>query len=157
MHRGRLQEAVMAFAFVVFFGIPPISFADQTSTNTATDKTATMKIKEEGTDVARTIKNYTVKQRDEAVRKAKEAFADLDTRIDHMESRFDKRWNQMDESARKKARATMHSLRKQRTEVAEWYGSLKHSSSAAWKDVKTGFSKSYEDLKATFMKAEREY
>jgi replication fork clamp-binding protein CrfC len=157
MHRERLKEVALVFALAIIFGIMSMYFADQTSAATDTDKTATQKIKEEGTDVARTIQNYTVKQRDEAVRKAKEALADLDTRIDRMESRFDKKWNQMDESAREKARATMHSLRKQRTEVAEWYGSLKHSSAAAWKDVKKGFSKSYENLKATFMKAEREY
>ena len=157
MHRKRLKEGALVFALAIFFGITSMSFADQTSAATDTDKTATEKIREEGTDVARTIKSYTVKQRDEAVRKAKEALADIDTRIDRMESRFDKKWNQMDESARVKARATMRSLRHQRTEVAEWYGSLKHSSAAAWKDVKKGFSKSYEDLKAAFMKAEREY
>jgi hypothetical protein len=157
MHRERLKEAALAFALAIFFGVMPMSFADQTSAATDTDKTATQKIKEEGTDFARTIKSYTVKQRDEAVKKAKEALTDIDTRIDRMESRFDKKWNQMDESAREKARATMRSLRNQRTDVAEWYGSLKHSSATAWKDVKKGFSKSYEDLKAAFMKAEREY
>ena len=157
MHRESLKEVALVFALAIFFGITSMSFADQTSAATDTDKTATEKIREEGTDVARTIKSYTIKQRDEAVKKAKEAIADIDRRIDRMESRFDKKWNQMDESARVKARATMRSLRHQRTEVAEWYGSLKHSSAAAWKDVKKGFSKSYEDLKAAFMKAEREY
>jgi ElaB/YqjD/DUF883 family membrane-anchored ribosome-binding protein len=157
MHRKRLKEGALVFALAIFFGITSMPFADQTSAATDTNKTATEKIKEEGTDIARTIKSFTVKQRDEAVRKAKEALADIDTRIDRMESRFDKKWNQMDESAREKARATMRYLRHQRTEVAEWYGSLKHSSAAAWKDVKKGFSKSYEDLKAAFMKAEREY
>jgi len=153
MRKKRLKEAALVFAFAVVLGITPASFADQMSTGKNTDKTVTEKIRQEGVD----IKNYTVKQRDEAVRKAKEALVDLDARIDRMESRLDKKWSQMDESAREKARATMNSLRKQRTEVAEWYGSLKHSSASAWKEVKKGFSKSYEDIKTAFTKAEREY
>lgn len=96
MHRERLKEAALMFALAIFFGITPMSFADQTSAATNTDKTATQKVEKESTDIARTIQSYTIKQKDEAVRKAKEALADLDTRIDRMESQFDKKWNQMD-------------------------------------------------------------
>jgi len=157
MHRGRLKEAALVFAFAVFFGITTMSFADQKTVGTETEKTTTQKIKEEATDLSQTIKNYTIKQKDDAVIKAKDALVDMDTRIDRMENRIAEKWSQMDESARDKARATMKSLRKQRTEVAEWYGSMKQSSASAWKDVKKGFSKSYDDLKATFTKAESEY
>jgi hypothetical protein len=48
-------------------------------------------------------------------------------------------------------------LRKQRNEVAEWYGGLKHSASNAWEDVKKGFLKSYQALRDTFDKAHSEF
>jgi hypothetical protein len=63
----------------------------------------------------------------------------------------------MDQSAREKAMATLSTLRKQRNEVAEWYGGLKHSASNAWEDVKKGFLKSYQELQDTFDKAHSEF
>ena len=68
-----------------------------------------------------------------------------------------KKWGQMDQSARKKARASLKALRKQRNEVAEWYGGLKHSSSNAWEDVKKGFLNSYQVIRDTFDKVQGEF
>ena len=63
----------------------------------------------------------------------------------------------MDQSARTKARETLTALQKKRTEVAEWYGGLKHSSRNAWEDVKAGFLKSYHELCNAFDKAAKEF
>ena len=41
--------------------------------------------------------------------------------------------------------------------LAEWYGGLKHSSSNAWEDVKTGFLESYHQLQGAFDKAAQEF
>jgi hypothetical protein len=157
MYKQRLKDAAMLCVFAFFFGMASVPFASKTYAATNSENNSSQSVKEKASDVSTKIEKYTIKQRDEAVRKAKESLADLDERIDRMENRLAKKWAQMDESAREKARATMKSLRKQRTEAAEWYGSLKHSSSAAWQDVKKGFSKSYKDLKDAFIKAEREY
>ena len=157
MCKRRVKESFFVFTFVVVFGMTPLSFADQTSIGENPNKPLTQEIKDETVDVSQTIKNYTIKQRDEAVKNAKAALIVLDARIDRMENQLYKKWNQMDESARKEARATMQSLRKQRNEVAEWYGSLKHSSVAAWRDVKKGFSDSYRELRNAFVRAEREF
>jgi hypothetical protein len=102
------------------------------------------------TEAAEAIKNYSFDQRDKAIVKAKAALADLDARIDRMESRLNKEWNRMDQSAREATIATLTALRKQRNEVAEWYGGLKHSSRNAWEDVKKGFLKSYQELRDAF-------
>lgn len=157
MARGRLNEGVLIVALAVFLGIAPLAFAEQPATGTAPDKTATEKIKAEGADLSRSIKHYTIKQKDQAVKTSKEALAEMDARIDRLENRLSEKWSRMDESAREKARATMKALRKKRTETAEWYGGMKESSAAAWKDVKKGFSRSYEDLKNAFREAEHEY
>lgn len=51
----------------------------------------------------------------------------------------------------------LQAIKEKRNEVAEWYGGLKHSSSASWEEVKKGFSKSYKALADAFEKAAREF
>ena len=63
----------------------------------------------------------------------------------------------MDQLARQKSMTALTTLRKQRNEIAEWYGGLKHSSSNAWEDVKKGFLKSYQVLRETFDKVQSEF
>ena len=106
---------------------------------------------------AEAIKNYSVDQRDEAVKRAKEILDDLDARIARLDSRLNDRWERMDQTARKKMSAALAALRKQRNDAAEWYGGLKHSSANAWEDVKKGFLRSYHNLRDSFDKARQEY
>ena len=153
MKAQELGKASLVFITAVFFAMGSVSFAAQSSTH----ETGAKDVKEKMTETAQAIEKYSVDQRDEAVKKAKAALDDLDVRIDSMESRLNKKWNQMDQSARKKARATLTALRKQRNEVAEWYGGLKHGASNAWDDVKKGFLKSYQELRDTFDKARSEF
>jgi hypothetical protein len=153
MKTQKLRKASLVLIMTVFFAMGSVSFAAQTSTH----ETATKDVKEKVTEAAQAIKKYSVDQRDEAVKKAKAALDDLDVRIDSMESQLNKKWDQMDQSARKKARATLTALRKQRNEVAEWYGGLKHGSSNAWEDVKKGFLKSYQELRETLDKVHSEF
>lgn len=104
-------------------------------------------------DAVQAIKSYSVAQRDRAVERAKAILDDFDSRIKDLESRLSQKWGQMDQAARQEAMSAMTSLRKQRNAAAEWYGGLKHGSSQAWEDVKTGFSKSAHDLEDAFRKA----
>jgi hypothetical protein len=153
MKTQKLRKASLVFITAVFLAMGSASFAAQTSTH----GTATKDAKDKGLEAAQAIKKYAVDQRDEAVKKAKAALDDLDARIDSMESQLSKKWDQMDQSAREKAWATLRALRKQRNEVAEWYGGLKHGASNAWEDVKKGFLKSYQGLRDTFDKAYSEF
>jgi chromosome segregation ATPase len=100
---------------------------------------------------------YTADQRDEAVQRAKTALNNLDERIDALEKRIDDNWDQMNKAAREKARANLKALRKQRNEVAEWYGSLKTSSADAWEHIKKGFSDAYKALGDAWGKSAREF
>jgi len=134
-----------AFALAALFLVSPWSFAAE-----APGKTTAK-------DVSRTIKDYTVTQRDEAIKSAKAALDDLDTRIRSLERKLEREWDKMDQAARKKARATLDALRRERNEAAEWYGGLKHSSAESWEQVKTGFVKSYEVLRESFTKARKEF
>ena len=144
--------SVRALALGALLTVSPLSFAAETSGGKTTAKDVSRKVDETG----QAIKNYTVAQRDEAIKKAKAALDDLDVRIGRLERKLDNEWDKMDQAARKKARATLNALRRQRNEAAEWYGGLKHSSAESWEQVKAGFVKSYEVLKESFAKARKQ-
>jgi BMFP domain-containing protein YqiC len=151
MKTQKLRKAALLFITAVFLAVGSVSLVAQTSAE------KTKEVKEKVAEAAEAIKNYSFDQRDEAIMKAEAALADLDARIDRMESRLNKKWDQMDQSARKKAIKTLTALRKQRNEVADWYGGLKHSSRNAWEDVKKGFLKSYQQLRDAFDRAHSQF
>lgn len=140
---------VRALALGAVLTVSPLSFAAETSGNKTTAKDVSRKVD----DAGQAIKNYTVAQRDEAIKTAKAALDDLDVRIRRMERKLDSEWDRMDQAARKQAREDLNALRGKRNEAAEWYGGLKHSSAESWEQVKAGFVRSYESLKASLTKA----
>jgi type VI protein secretion system component VasK len=140
------------FFSIALLALPSVSLADQT----AEEKTTKKEVKQEIKEAFEAVKNYTADQRDEAVKNIKVALENIDDQIESMENRIGNKWDQMDQVARRKARSTLASLRKQRNELAEWYGGLKYSSAEAWGHVKNGFLKSYEALSQAFGQAESE-
>ena len=141
-----------ALALGALLAVSPLSSAAEAPGGKTTAKDVSKKAGETG----RAIKDYTVAQRDEAVKQAKAALDDLDRRIARLERKLDDDWERMDQAARKKARATLNALRRERNEAAEWYGGLKHSSAESWEQVKAGFVKSYEVLKESFARARKQ-
>jgi len=105
----------------------------------------------------RSIRDYTVAQRDEAVKQAKAALDDADARMRRLERKLDADWDKMDQAARERARVTRDAMRRERNELAEWYGGLKHGSSDAWDNVKSGFAKSYDALRKSLAKARKDF
>jgi hypothetical protein len=121
------------------------------------DKTSIKEVKQETQDLIQTLGSYTADQRDEAIVKTKMAVDELDKRIDALETRIDNNWDHMNKAAREKALANMKELRKQRTEVAEWYGRLETSSADAWEHMKKGFSDAYKNLIDAWEESEKEF
>ena len=95
------------------------------------------KVKTETQEAWSAIKDYSADQRDEALQKAGDAVQTLDQRIEAWEAKGEAQWDDMSVAAREKWRATLKSMRKERNQLAEWYGALKHSSSGTWEDVKS--------------------
>ena len=153
MKHGTLKIVHLMLTAALVLAMAPFSAAAQAST----DKTTPKEVKDKVAAAAEAIKNYSVDQRDEAVKRAKEILDDLDARIARLDSRLNDRWERMDQTARKKMSAALAALRKQRNDAAEWYGGLKHSSANAWEDVKKGFLRSYHNLRKSFDKARHEY
>lgn len=144
----RTSFPIAAALIFAFAAAPQVALADDT---TATD--VGKKLDAAGT----AIKDYSVEQRDEAVKNARVALDNLDARINRLAADIDSKWDQLDASARKKAYESMDKLRKERNDAAEWVGALKHSSKEAWDEVKNGFAKSYEALSNSFSKAKEEF
>jgi hypothetical protein len=140
------------FFILLFFVITLLSFALQ-----AQAESTAREIKERLSAAAGAIRNYSIDQREEAIKKAKMILDSLDEHIARLESTINENWDDMDQKARGKAAETLTALRKQRNETAEWYGGLKHSSGNAWEDVKSGFLKSYHDLRDSLDKVRNEY
>jgi hypothetical protein len=141
---------------VAFIGLfPVIAFpADRPA-----EKTAKKEVGQGVQETVESIKAYSAEQRDAAVKKGKAVIEDLDVRIERMKSKINQNWEQMDASARKKASAALEAIQKQRSEIAEWYGSLKlkESSSSAWENAKNGFVKSYEAIHDSFEKTAEKF
>lgn len=144
---------IAALVLLGLIGITqPLCYAE-----TSTDKTSIKEVRQEVQDLLKTLDAYTADQKDEAIRKTKTALDKLDKRIDALEARVDESWDKMDQDAREKARGSLKALRKQRNQVAEWYGSLKNSTGNAWDHMKKGFSDAYKALNDGWRKSEDEF
>ena len=93
----------------------PMSFAADSPDGKTTGKDVCKEIDE----TAHAIKNYSVEQRDEALKNAKSVLADADARIEHLESDMSRNWDKMNASARKHAQETMKTLRQQRQDLSQ--------------------------------------
>jgi hypothetical protein len=84
-----IKHTPLSLITLGLLGIAPLSHASPYEN----DKTTAKEVRQQVTDAAEAIKNYTVDKRDEAARKAKAALDALDARIHHhvgiaFESRF---------------------------------------------------------------------
>lgn len=148
----RMKILTFIFILIAMLGIAPLCYADKSS-----EKTSIEDIRQETQELIQALKSYTADQRDEAIQKSKTALENLDRRIDALETRIDNNWDKMDKAAREKARNSLKAVRKQRTKVAEWCGSLKSSSEDAWAHMKKGFSDAYNALYDAWEKSEEEF
>ncbi|GIT97708.1 hypothetical protein [Sulfurovum sp. TSL1] len=143
---------IRTLMLIGILGATPVCYAQTSDANTSIEE-----VKKETQDLLQTIGAYTADKRDEAVQKAKDGLNKVDKRIDALEARIDKNWDNMNEAAREEARENLKALRKQRNKVAEWYGSMKTSSANAWEHMKKGFSDAYKALEDAWEKSEKEF
>ena len=145
--------ASMLIAAVIIL-VAVVSFAGQENQD---NKTTSKDVKQETKEAIQAIKNYSFEQRDKAVREVKVVLEDLDGRIDRMQSRVEKKWNEMDQSSREQVGNILKALREKRNKLSEWYGGLQHSSAGAWNHVKEGFVEGYDSVARAFEKTEEEF
>lgn len=145
MKMNQTAFATLIIAIISILSVMPAFSADRP----AEKKEVGKEVKE----AVEAIKEYSVDQKDEAVKKGKAVLDHLDDHIEQLELRIKKDWDTMGDSARKTAKTSLEAIEKQRDEMAKWVGSMKQSSSGAWEDVKKGFVESYQSLSDSFDKA----
>lgn len=142
---------ITIIGFIMFCFIPTMQAKSANDTVTSQD------VKAETKEMIKTLQQYTIEQRDKAMKEAEQAMDTIDKRIDKLESRVDSNWDKMTQAAREEARANLKAMRQQRNELSEWYGSFKNSSADAWEEMKKGFSDAYQALSDSWEKAKSEY
>jgi hypothetical protein len=120
-------------------------------------QTTVQDVQRETMDLLHTLKDYTVDNKDLAVKKSKTALDNLDQHIEALEAQVKNNYDKMDREARDKAMQSLKVLREQRIKVAETYGSLKESSDKAWGHLKKGFSDAYQNLYDAWEKSQKEF
>jgi len=149
LHRPRYRYLG---ALIICLGISLFS-----AVSAADSKTSIDEINQQTRELLHSLKSYSAEQRDQAIAEADDVLEKLDERISVLHENMVDQWQQMDQAARDNAQATLRALRKQRTQVAEWYGSLKTSSAGAWAQIMQGFSEAYGNLHEAWGKAEQEF
>jgi hypothetical protein len=114
-------------------------------------------VRRETGEAIESVRKYTVRNREQALARARDALATLDREAAGLEDRFDARWTTMDAATRERTRAAMRRVDTRRAEAAEWVGGMRHASEAAWTDVRDGFDRSYGTLAQALREARREY
>jgi len=125
--------------------------------STDSDPTTATDVQRELKETLQTITSYSAEQRNIAVAKAKEALDKTDMRIDQLQQQVDQNLKPISQDVRRQTLETLKTLRKQRTEIAEWVGGMKHSSTSAWGEIKKGFAKSYTELQKSLEKAREKF
>ena len=96
-------------------------------------------------------------RRDEAIAAAGRAAADLDREMARLQQQMDQGWERMSQATRERSQAAMADLRHRRNTLAEWFGGMRHGSTAAWAEVRGGFANSYQELAEALRKARAEF
>jgi len=113
-------------------------------------------VQKQTTETYKTIKIYTIDQRDEALATMNKQLESVDAKIDQMSQEVADRWQSMSKATREKSREMMRKLNNARQDVAEWYGGMQHSSTESWEEVKEGYADSYERLQQAFDSAQND-
>lgn len=103
------------------------------------------------------LRAVSAERRDEAIATARRAADDLDRQMERLQRQMDDGWDRMSQATRSRSQATMTGLRQRRNALAEWFGGMRHSSGAAWSEVRGGFMKSYQELAEALRKARAEF
>ena len=148
---------VLTASLVLWAHATPASSEDAANAATMVAEQTDDVTREDVDQAMETIQDYSVEQRDEALQQGRTMLDNIDARIEDAEENIRENWNEMDESARERARAALSDMRQRREDVAEWYGGLRYSSGDAWEDVRQGFTDAYSNLLDAWQDAEGDF
>lgn len=152
LRRLGVKSQIVALISIGILGLSPLCYAQ-----TGNSATSIEQVNKETQDLLKSIGSYTADKKDEAVEKAKEGLNNLDERIDALEDQVDEKWDKMNKVSRKEVQKNLKAMRKQRNQVAQWYGSMKTSSADAWDHMTEGFSEAYSAFESAWEKSEHAF
>ncbi len=155
--QGAKPEVYLLLCCVVLGPLTGVAAAPTATDESTADTNHLDRARREWAETVGALKDYSTTQRDAAVARAERTLDAMDLRIEQLEARTRRQWDKLSQSAREARGATLSTLRKQRNQVAEWYGAMKHSSAGAWESVKHGFIDSYAVLSDSFREAWNEF
>ena len=153
-HHPIIRPIIRQLISMIIPLLATLAMASPAFSAAAAEATSAENIKQETIELLEALKAYGTEQRDTAVEQSRIALENLDRRIDVLETQMLDQWDEMDQATRTTTRDSLQALREQRTNVAEWYGSLKSSSADAWGHIKQGFSEAYQTLSEDWQKSE---
>ena len=161
---SNVRRSLVRFGSIaVLVAAMPMAAAQDAPQQAPPETTPAQAQQQEATDEAgerrrvQALREVSAERRDEAVATARRAADDLDRQMERLQRQMDEGWDRMSEVTRARSRASMADLRQRRNALAEWLGGMRHSSGAAWSEVRSGFVKSYEELAEAMRKARAEF
>lgn len=96
------------------------------------------------------IREFTVEQKNDAMRTARHALDELDQQITLLQSEIDSRWQDLSQQARLDKQSAMATLKEQRAELEVRYQALQQAGADNWEAAKAKFSQGWEAVKQTW-------
>lgn len=93
------------------------------------------------------IQNYSVEQKNEAMRVARHAIDDLDQQITLLQGDINSQWRDLSQDARLHKQEALASLKEQQTQLETRYQALQNASEDNWDVAKVKFQQSWEAAK----------
>jgi hypothetical protein len=153
---GKIALPLPVLLVAAIMGSAGVAYADDEGEGVA-DSVELETVQEEWAEAVEALKGYSVNQREVAVEKAGEVLEDMDERIEVLQEQTVDEWESLSAETREARLEALRALVKQREELAEWYGGMKHSSAQAWGEVREGFIGAYGVLQDAWVDAAEEF
>ncbi|MCG8391519.1 MAG: hypothetical protein MI745_00390 [Pseudomonadales bacterium] len=105
------------------------------------------KVEAQMEDTLEDIQQFSVEQKNDAMRTARHALDDLDRQITLMQSNIDSQWRELSQQARLQKQEALSALKDQRADLEKQYQTLQKAGANNWEAAKSQFQQSWEAAK----------
>lgn len=103
-------------------------------------------VQQQAMELKQSVLTFGENRRQELVAQTETTLAKFDRRIENLETNIAAHRDEMSSAAQRYADEMMHTLTRQRKDVADWFGALKGDSEETWDHIIYEFSVAYEEF-----------
>lgn len=103
-------------------------------------------VQQQAMELKQSVLTFGENRRQELVEQTRSTLAKFDRRIKNLESNIESHRDEMSSAAQRYADEMMHTLSRQREDVAGWFAALKGDSEETWDHIIYEFSVAYEEF-----------